>query len=118
MVKKIRAMLRDPNLDLKSKSFILLSSIALVGLFLAMVSGILLGQSFMANLSVFVEFLLFSILYYLAIFHNMIRQVMVIISAFLVFVFLPSAFFTSGGAAGGTPLWFAFSLLYIVLQVK
>ena len=65
MVKKIRAMLRDPNLDLKSKSFILLSSIALVGLFLAMVSGILLGQSFMANLSVFVEFLLFSILYYL-----------------------------------------------------
>lgn len=118
MVKKIRAMLRDPNLDLKSKSFILLSSIALVGLFLAMVSGILLGQSFMANLSVFVEFLLFSILYYLAIFHNMIRQVMVIISAFLVFVFLPSAFFTSGGAAGGTPIWFAFSTLYIVLTLS
>ncbi|MBR4573854.1 MAG: response regulator [Lachnospiraceae bacterium] len=118
MVKKIRAMLRDPNLDLKSKSFILLSSIALVGLFLAMVSGILLGQSFMANLSVFVEFLLFSILYYLAIFHNMIRQVMVIISAFLVFVFLPSAFFTSGGAAGGTPIWFAFSIFYIVLTLS
>ena len=88
MIKKIRNLLGDPNLDIQSKSFILLSSIALVGLFFAMIFGIILGQSFMANLSVFVEFVLFSFLFCLAIYRNLIRQVMLIISAFLIFVFL------------------------------
>ena len=118
MIRKIRNLLGDPNLDIQSKSFILLSSIALVGLFFAMIFGIILGQSFMANLSVFVEFVLFSFLFCLAIYRNLIRQVMLIISAFLIFVFLPLAFFSSGGAAGGTPVWFAFTTLYIVMTLS
>ncbi len=43
---------------------------------------------------------------------------MILIAAFLIFVFLPSAFFTSGGAAGGTPVWFAFTTLYIVMTLS
>ncbi|MBO4890898.1 MAG: response regulator [Lachnospiraceae bacterium] len=118
MIKKIRSLLTDPELDYKSKSFVLLSVIALIGLFIAMISGILLGQSFSANLSVFIEFVLFSGIFLWAIYRNGIKKAMIIISAFLVFVFLPAAFFTSGGAAGGTPVWFAFSTLYIVMTLS
>ncbi|MCR5301945.1 MAG: response regulator [Lachnospiraceae bacterium] len=118
MIRKIRNLLNDPNLDLQSKSFVLLSSIALVGLFFAMVSGIVLGQSLAANLSVFAEFALFSILFYRAVYHGRIIQTGTVITAFLVFIFLPAAFFTSGGAAGGTPIWFMFTTLYIVLTMS
>ena len=52
MIKRLRELLNDPELDYQSKSFVLLSVIALIGLFLAMISGIVLGQSFAANLSV------------------------------------------------------------------
>ncbi len=117
MIKKIRSLLNDPNLDLQSKSFILLSAIALIGLFLALISGIILGQSFAANLSLFVEFTLFSFLFYIAVYRNRIKPVMIIIAAFLIFIFLPVAFFTSGGAAGGTPLWFGFTSLYIIMTL-
>ncbi len=118
MIKKIKSLLTDPNLDYQSKSFILLSVIALVGLFAAMVSGILLGQSFMANLSVFIEFVLFTTIFLLAIYKNWIKPAMIVIAVFLLFVFLPAAFFTSGGAAGGTPVWFAFTTLYIVMTLS
>lgn len=118
MIKRIRDLLNDPNQDLKTKTFIVLSAIALIGLFLAMVSGILLGQSFWANLSVFIEFFFFLFLFYLAIYRNRIAQVRIILSFFLILVFLPIAFFTSGGAAGGTPVWFGFSALYIVMTLS
>ncbi len=118
MIKRLRILLNDPDLDYRSKSFVLLSVIALVGLFIAMVSGILLGQSFMANLSVFVEFTLFSLIFLWAIFYNAIKKAMIVISVFLIFVFLPVAFFTSGGASGGTPVWFAFGTLYIIMTLS
>ncbi|MBQ7587019.1 MAG: response regulator [Lachnospiraceae bacterium] len=118
MVKKIKSLLSDAELDFQSKSFVLLSVIALAGLFLALISGIILGQSFMANLSVFIEFVLLSGIFYMAVFHNRIRIAMMTIAFFLIFVFLPAAFFTSGGAAGGTPVWFAFTTLYIVMTLS
>ncbi len=118
MIRKIRSLLTDPELDYKSKLFVLLSVIAHAGLFLALVSGILLGQDFLANLSVFVQFVLFTAIFLWAIYRNGIRKAMIIVASFLVFVFLPAAFFTSGGAAGGTPVWFAFSMLYIVMTLS
>lgn len=118
MIKKLRELLNDPELDYQSKSFVLLSVIALIGLFLAMISGIILGQSFMANLSVFIEFVLFTLIFLWAIYCNAIGKAMILIAAFLIFVFLPLAFFTSGGAAGGTPVWFAFSTLYVVMTLS
>ena len=118
MIRKIKSLLNDPELDYQSKSFVLLSVIALIGLFIAMISGILLGQSLMANISVLIEFLLFSGIFIWAISRNGMKKAMIIITAFLIFVFLPAAFFTSGGAAGGTPVWFAFTTLYIVMTLS
>ena len=118
MINKIKSLLKDPDLDYQSKSFVLLSVIALIGLFIAMISGILLGQAFAANLSVFVEFVLFSGIFLWAIYFDGIKKAMIVISAFLIFVFLPMAFFTSGGAAGGTPVWFVFTTLYIVMTLS
>lgn len=118
MIKKIRELLDDPDLDFQSKSFVLLSSIALIGLLIALISGIILGQSFFANLSVFIEFILFTAVFLWAIYHNGIKKALIFISSFLIFVFLPAAFFTSGGAAGGTPVWFAFTTLFIILTLS
>ena len=115
MIRKIRKYLDDPNLDFQYKSFILLSLIALVALFFAVVSGILIGQSFSANASVAAEFILFSAVFFGAIWFSKLHAAMVFISFVLIFVFLPITFFTSGGAAGGTPVWFAFSTLYVVM---
>ena len=118
MIRKIKSMLSDQKLDYQSKTFVLLSVIALIGLFIAMISGILLGQSFMANLSVFIEFILFTAIFLWAIYRDGIKKAMILISFFLIFIFLPVAFFTSGGAAGGTPVWFAFTTLYIVMTLS
>lgn len=118
MIRKLRSLLSDSELDYQSKLFVLLSFIALIGLFVAMVSGILLGQSFTANLSVLVEFLLFTAIFLWAVYCNAIKKAMILIAVFLIFIFLPVAFFSSGGAAGGTPLWFAFSTLYIVMTLS
>ena len=118
MIKKIKSLLNDPDLDFQSKSFVVLSSIALIGLFSALISGFILGQSLMANLSVLVECLLFTGIFLWAIYRNRIKTAMILISFFLVFVFLPSAFFTSGGAAGGTPVWFILSSLFIIMTLS
>ena len=115
MIKKIRKYLDDPNMDLQSRSFILLSIIALLGLFLALISGIIIGQASVANISLFIEFALFSGIMFWAVNFNQLKAAMIVIAAFLTFIFLPLAFFTSGGAAGGTPVWFAFSNFYIVM---
>ena len=118
MIKKIKSLLNNPDLDFQSKSFVVLSSIALIGLFSALISGFILGQSLMANLSVLIECLLFTGIFLWAIYRNRIKTAMILISFFLVFIFLPSAFFTSGGAAGGTPVWFMFSSLFIILTLS
>ena len=118
MIKKIKSLLNDPDLDFQSKSFVVLSSIALIGLFSALISGLILGQSLMANLSVLIECLLFTGIFLWAIYRNRIKTAMILISFFLVFIFLPSAFFTSGGAAGGTPVWFMFSSLFIIMTLS
>ncbi len=118
MIKKIKSLLNDPDLDFQSKSFVVLSSIALIGLFSALISGFLLGQSLMANLSVLIECLLFTGIFLWAVYRNRIKTAMILISFFLVFVFLPSAFFSSGGAAGGTPVWFMFSSLFIIMTLS
>ena len=102
-------------MDLQSRSFILLSVIALIGLMLALVSGLIIGQDPAANISLLIEFILFSGIMSWAVNFNKLKQAMVVIAAFLTFVFLPLAFFTSGGAAGGTPVWFAFSNFYIIM---
>ena len=115
MINKIKKYLDDPNLDLQSRSFILLSIIALLGLFIALISGLVIGQATVANVSLFIEFALFSGIMFWAVNFNQLKAAMVIIAVFLTFVFLPVAFFTSGGAAGGTPVWFAFSNFYIVM---
>ena len=118
MIKKIRSILNDPEVDFQSKSFVLFSIITLMGLFVAMLSGIILGQSFAANLFVFIQFVFSSVLFLWAIYCNAIKKAMKIIATFLIFIFLPAAFFTSGGAAGGTPVWFAFSTLFIVITLS
>ena len=118
MIKKIKSLLNDPDLDFQSKSFVVLSSIALIGLFSATISGFILGQSLMANLSALIECLLFTGIFLCAIYRNRIKTAMILISFFMVFVFLPSAFFTSGGAAGGTPMWFMFSSLFIIMTLS
>ncbi len=118
MIKKIRSILNDPEVDFQSKSFVLFSIITLIGLFVAMLSGIILGQSFAANLFVFIQFVFSSVLFLWAIYCNAIKKAMKIIATFLIFIFLPAAFFTSGGAAGGTPVWFAFSTLFIVITLS
>ncbi|MCR5178880.1 MAG: response regulator [Lachnospiraceae bacterium] len=118
MIKKIRSYLDDPDLDVQYKSFILLSIIALIGLFLGLVGGIVINQSILANLSLVVEFSLFAGIFFYSVWLNKLRFAMVFISTFLVFVFLPISFFTSGGAAGGTPVWFMFATLYILMVLS
>ncbi len=118
MIRKIKSLLNDPELDYQSKAYVLLSVITLLGLFLAMISGILLGQSLMANAFVFIQFVMFSGLFLWSIFRNRIQPAKIIVCAFLMLVFLPAAFFTSGGAAGGTPVWFALATLYVVLTLS
>ncbi|MBE7009133.1 MAG: DegV family EDD domain-containing protein [Ruminococcaceae bacterium] len=115
MIKWIRKYLDDPKLDIQERSFVLLSIVGLIGILLAVVNGLVLDQPVMATIFTAVGFVVFSLLMAYGLKRGKIQLTMAIITACLVFVFLPGIFFTSGGIYSGSPVWFTFATLYIVM---
>ncbi len=118
IIKKIREYLDDEELDIQERSFVILSCIALVALVIALLSGISMGQELVTTLFTASGIIVFSGVVYWSIVKHMIKKAMVVISVFLVFVFEPITFMTSSGINGGTPVWFFFSIVYILMVLS
>ncbi len=115
LIDKIRDYIYDSSVDLKDRSFILFSIAVLGALIVAVPAGMYMGEPIEATISTGAGALFFIIFVAFAFKKNIIDKARVIICVILVFVFLPSMFFTNGGVYGGTPVWLLLGTIYIVM---
>ncbi len=114
-LKEFRAYIYDTSIDIKERTFILFSVTVLIALFAAISCGLIMREPLSATISTLAGTLLFSFLVSFAYRKNKIREVKVILSIIVVFIFLPMMFFTNGGVEGGTPVWLLLGTIYIAL---
>ena len=119
MIKKsfdrLKAYIYDSSVDLKDRSFILFSIAVLGALIVAVPAGMYMGEPIEATVSTGAGALFFIIFVTFAFKKKIIDKARIIICMILVFVFLPSMFFTNGGVYGGTPVWLLLGTIYIVM---
>lgn len=114
-LEKLKIYLYDTNNDIQERSFVLLSIVALCAMVVATVFGVAEGQPILATMSCGAGVVAFSIVLFIGLKTNKLKFSMVLISSMLIFAFLPVTFFTNGGIYSGTPIWFSFTTLYIVM---
>ncbi|MBO4396211.1 MAG: DegV family EDD domain-containing protein [Eubacterium sp.] len=117
-IKYIRAYLNDSTIDIRERLFSLIAAVSLVGILLAAVAGIIIGENFSSIMFTFGEFVFFLILVAVGFRFKKIIAVSYIVTLFLIFGFMPLSFFTSGGIHGGAIAWSVFDTVYIVLITR
>ena len=113
--KKIRAYFNDDSHDIADRLFLLLAIVALVGLLLAFLGSLIVGEEPVAVLSTVVSFVVFYTILYIGFKTDNLRIAANVVSFVLIYIVLPVTFFTSGGVFGGTPIWFLFDILFVGL---
>ena len=108
----------DPSMDIRNRSFIVFSAAVLVSLFLAVPAGMIMKEPLLATLSTLAGAVFFTIFVFAAIRSDKIAQAKIILSVILIFLFLPTMFFTNGGAQGGAPIWLLLGTIYIAMILE
>ncbi len=116
--RNLKNYINDPSVDIQDRMFIVMSLVAIVGMFFALLAGVLLGEKLIASLLTF-GFLVFAVtIVLLGYKFNKVRIVAFIVSVMVILISLPSTFFTSGGVYGGTPIWFLFVAWYVITVTR
>ena len=108
----------DPSINIKNRTFVLFSIAVLFALYLAIPCGLIMREPLMATLATIVGAISFTVYVIYAFKNDQIARAKVVISFVLVFLFLPSMFFTNGGVEGGTPIWLLLGTLYIAMILE
>lgn len=111
--KNLKNYILDSGEDIQDRLFIILTCIALMGMFFAFLAGIVIGENLSSQIAIAVSFIVFSIIVVLGYKFHKIRLTAAIVAVIMVFILFPVVFFTSGGIYGGSPIWFVFGVLYI-----
>lgn len=111
----LRSYLSNTKYDIQDRLFALLSVVALFGLLLAAIGGMITGESKEGITFTLFGFVAFSMILYAAFRLKKPKQAAKLIAMLLIVIFLPITYFTGGGIRGGTPIWFALAALYIAV---
>ncbi len=117
-IRFIKAYLNDSEVDVRERMFALIAAVSMMGILLAVVAGIIIGENLSSILFTTGEFVLFLILVIIGFRFKKIIIVSYIVTLLLIFGFMPLSFFTSGGVHGGSVAWFVFDTVYIVLITR
>lgn len=118
LYRRMKNYLNNSEIDDRERLFMLLAGVALVGLVLALITGILIGENYESLLFCAIGAVVFSALTWFG-FHFKKVVISSYIAAFiLVFVFMPLNFFSSGAIHGGAVIWNIFDLMYISLILR
>lgn len=117
-LKKFIGVIFDPEFGRQERLFRLMISIGLLGLLIAAVSGILLGESLASTVVIFSSFFVLWLISWISIHFHHIQGGAVLIGFIIVFFVLPYNFLTTGGIDGGAPLWFLFGTFYTCLVIE
>lgn len=112
-INKLKDYLNDSDVNVSERLFMILSVVALAGLFLAIIAGIAIKENTESIVFTAAVFIVFVFVVYFGFHFNMVRISSIVVSSILIFGSLPVTFFTSGGVYGGAPIWCVFSTLYI-----
>lgn len=103
----------DSTVELNDRAFIMFSAAVLVALFLAIPCGLIMHEPLSATISTAIGAVLFTIYVFISIKRNTIARAKIVLSIVVIFIFLPTMFFTNGGVYGGTPVWLLLGTIYI-----
>ncbi|MCR5774103.1 MAG: DegV family EDD domain-containing protein [Lachnospiraceae bacterium] len=118
ILKEIKEYLLDWREDAQDRLFILLTGIALCGMIIAVIAGLVIRENISSLAFTMVAFFIFAFLVIYGYKKRKIRVAANILAIILVFLFFPLVFFTSGGIYGGAPIWFVFGVLFIGMILK
>ncbi|MCR4717106.1 MAG: response regulator [Lachnospiraceae bacterium] len=118
LMKIIKDYLKRDDKDVRERLFMLLAGIALIGMLVAIIGGIIIGENIQSILSVIISFIFFIILVRYGSVKGKLIQVSYITGAVIVFIVMPVNFFTSGAIHGGAAIWNVFYVMYIALVLR
>ena len=113
MIRKAMRYITDPERDIRERLFLLVTSLALFGVLLTILTGILEGEDYREIIILSLALFIGTGCMIIAIRHHAVKICALIQSVALVFLILPGCFFFGGGTYGGVVVWFAFGFLYI-----
>lgn len=118
IVKKIIDPIRDSNVTLQERLFRLLTLIGLVGMAIAFLTGICVGESVVNNAGVGLGLLIFLMITYFSVHYHKIQAGAVTIGVLLMYVVMPFNYLTTGGIYGGGACWYLVAMVFVALLVK
>lgn len=116
--KRLKGYMSNTSVQLQDRSFVLFSCLVLIALYVAIPLGLIMREPLSATISTVFGAVIFTIFVRYVFVKNKIAQAKVILSIVVVFFFLPSMFFTNGGALSGVPLWLLLGIVYIGLILE
>ena len=117
LIKKLHNRLKDyvfdSTLDLKERTFIMLSVTVLFALFAAIPCGLIMHEPLSSTISTAFGAVVFTLYVVISFKRRRIARAKVVISVILVFIFLPAMLFSNGGVGSGAPIWLLLGTIYI-----
>ena len=118
-LRRFKEYLLDSSVNVKDRSFIVFSNIIIAELiFVATPLSILQGEPLSGWLSTLIGALILGIYVMISLWKRKLGQAKIVISIFLIFLFLPVMFFTNGGAYGGVAVSLLLGGIYINLILE
>ena len=115
LLKKLVAFIRNPEIDMQTRIFVLLTAIGITGVFIAFVGDIYLDESPVEIIVLGFSTVMLPIITFVSIKTNRLSTGTIVICLGITFVILPVSFFFGGGPYGGGIIWMTFCYLYIGL---
>ena len=118
LYRKAKNYLTNSDIDTNYRLFAILGALGLIGIVFAIISGLLIGETFESIMASVVALVIFGILCFIAFKFKKINIVSYIVSFILVCIFLPMNFFTSGAINGGAALWNVFDTVFVAMMLR
>ena len=115
---RIKNYLNNADIDYRERLFMLLAGISMVGLIVAFLSGVFLGENIESLLFCGVAFVVFTSITVIGFKLHKVVLVSYITAFILIFIFMPINFLSSGGVHGGAVVWNVFDVMYISLVLR
>ena len=117
-LKRIIEPIGDSNVTLQERLFRLLTLVGLMGMTLAVIMGILNGESALNSIGMALGVIIFFVITYFSIHYHKIQMGAVLIGGLLVYLVLPFNFLTTGGIYGGGSSWYLLAMVFVALLVE
>lgn len=118
IIKQIVKTIKNPNTDFSERCFLLTNMTSVFTLSIIFLWDIYIGESFEKLIMLASAIVITAILVPVFMMKNQMGVGSIVLGALLIIIVLPVEYFTGGGVYGCTPIWFAYSFLYIGLNIS